>query len=306
MNANNATSNDTQGEALVGMANSFVLEHRVRCFNHTLQLSAKALLCPFNAGLGNTPEVSDTVDIDDIPDLDTDDDDEGDNNNNNNNNDREALLAASDMDGIDDGIDKLDALDADAREKVLADTAAVCGMVTKIRHLSFAVIWSTTIALPACCRYCKKLKLKPCILPRDVVTCWNSTFYMLNFAIKYHSVIDAITVDKTLKLRKFKLETDEWSIAKDLVAILRQYRDVTLFFSLDSAGVATVIPAMDRITNGLNYQTGKVYHPSITVAMKLAHKKLDRYYSLTDNSTVYRIAMVLHPGIKLEYFCNQK
>jgi hypothetical protein len=36
--------------------------------------------------------------------------------------------------------------------------------------------------------------------------------------------------------------------------------------------------------------------------MKLARKKMNRYYSLTDGSTVYRIAMVLHPGLKLEYF----
>jgi hypothetical protein len=68
-----------------------------------------------------------------------------------------------------------------------------------------------------------------------------------------------------------------------------------LFFSQDSASVAAVIPAMDRITSQLNYETGKAYHPS-----------MDRYYSLTDSSHVYRIAMVLHPGMKLEYFHNQK
>lgn len=49
-----------------------------------------------------------------------------------------------------------------------------------------------------------------------------------------------------------------------------------------------------------------MYHPSLVAAMKLARKKMDRYYSLTDSSHVYRIAMVLHPGMKLEYFRNQK
>ncbi|KAI0281071.1 hypothetical protein BC826DRAFT_865523, partial [Russula brevipes] len=38
VSADNATSNDTQGEALADMHNSFELENRVRCFNHTLQL----------------------------------------------------------------------------------------------------------------------------------------------------------------------------------------------------------------------------------------------------------------------------
>jgi hAT family C-terminal dimerisation region len=35
-------------------------------------------------------------------------------------------------------------------------------------------------------------------------------------------------------------------------------------------------------------------------------KKMNRYYGLTDSSHVYCIAMVLHPGLKLEYFRRQK
>jgi hypothetical protein len=48
---------------------------------------------------------------------------------------------------------------------------------------------------------------------------------------------------------------------------------------------------MDRLHSTLNPQTKKVYHPSIVVAMKLAQKKLNQYYSKTDLSSVYRIAM---------------
>ena len=44
------------------------------------------------------------------------------------------------------------------------------------------------------------------------------------------------------------------------------------------------------------------YHPTIIAAMKLASKKMDHYYSLTDSSPIYRITMVLHLGMKLEYF----
>src|SRR5271154_3426232 len=36
--------------------------------------------------------------------------------------------------------------------------------------------------------------------------------------------------------------------------------------------------------------------------MKLAEIKLNRYYATTDTSSAYRIAMVLHPALKLEYF----
>ena len=75
MNADNTLLNNTQSEALADMANSFVLENCVCCFNHTLQLSAKTLLCPFNAGLGKTPEDADTNNVDDLLNLESDDGD---------------------------------------------------------------------------------------------------------------------------------------------------------------------------------------------------------------------------------------
>jgi len=93
-------------------------------------------------------------------------------------------------------------------------------MYTTALYLAFSIVRSTTIALPAWRRYCKQLKLKSHILPRDVVTRWNSTYYMLSFAIRYCAAINVMMVDKSLKLRKFELETEEWAIAEDLVAVL--------------------------------------------------------------------------------------
>ena len=59
---------------------------------------------------------------------------------------------------------------------------------------------------------------------------------------------------------------------------------------------------MDRIAKGLNPRTNKSYHPAIVAALSLARNKMNRYYSLTDSSVAYCIAMVLHLGMKLEYF----
>ena len=63
VNADNATSNDTQTTKLDQLDNSFEEENRVRCFNHTLQLSAKSLLKPFNMALSGNP--ADEVDMTD-------------------------------------------------------------------------------------------------------------------------------------------------------------------------------------------------------------------------------------------------
>jgi hypothetical protein len=62
--------------------------------------------------------------------------------------------------------------------------------------------------------------MKPKLIPRDVVTRWNSTYDMLRFALAYRQPIDIITADKTSKLRKFELDDEDWDIVGDLVAIL--------------------------------------------------------------------------------------
>jgi hypothetical protein len=48
---------------------------------------------------------------------------------------------------------------------------------------------------------------------------------------------------------------------------------------------------MDKLNSALDIRTKKAYHPAIQAAMKLARAKLNRYYSMTDLSHVYRIAM---------------
>ena len=124
VNADNVSSNDTQGQALVGMANSFELENHVRCFNHTLQLSAKTLLRPFNVGLGKTTEDGNNNDVEDLPNETVDDEDEHD--------EDDGLPAIPEADDIDDGIDELEELEEDEREDILTDTAAVRDTVTKV------------------------------------------------------------------------------------------------------------------------------------------------------------------------------
>jgi hypothetical protein len=58
-------------------------------------------------------------------------------------------------------------------------------------------------------------------MPRNVVTRWNSTYDMLEFALQYRAVIDRITVDKKLpQLRKYELDEDEWEVIENLTSVL--------------------------------------------------------------------------------------
>ncbi|KAF8838783.1 hypothetical protein BDN67DRAFT_873439, partial [Paxillus ammoniavirescens] len=45
---------------------------------------------------------------------------------------------------------------------------------------------------------CEQTRLKSNLIPRDVVTRWNSTYDVLCFALKYRRAIDKITVDNKL------------------------------------------------------------------------------------------------------------
>jgi hypothetical protein len=70
------------------------------------------------------------------------------------------------------------------------------------------------------------------------------------------------------------------------------FKTVTLEFSSDTPCVANVIPAMDRMHSDITAASNNEdYSPAIRAALKLGIKILDKYYSLTDNSEVYRIAM---------------
>ncbi|TFY50962.1 hypothetical protein EVJ58_g10810, partial [Rhodofomes roseus] len=84
------------------------------------------------------------------------------------------------------------------------------------------------------------------------------------------------------------------------------FYDATHFFSRegkDAPGLTDVIPAMDLIDKQL--ATGTLDHkldPAIRVALGLGKRAINHYYNKSDESEVYRIAMVLDPRNKLQYF----
>ncbi|KAI5822416.1 hypothetical protein K523DRAFT_217465, partial [Schizophyllum commune Tattone D] len=81
-------------------------------------------------------------------------------------------------------------------------------------------------------------------------------------------------------------------------------KQATLFFSRDETpNLASVIPAMGRLDRELATAcVDEGLEPAIRAAANVAKKTLNQYYSLTDASETYCIAMVLHPRYKLNYF----
>ncbi|KAJ6601530.1 hypothetical protein B0H10DRAFT_1659087, partial [Mycena sp. CBHHK59/15] len=179
-----------------------------------------------------------------------------------------------------------------------------------IRHLAFAIVNSTTIGLPAWLKKCDENGMSCRLIPRDVRTRWNSLYDMLVVAPMYKKVINDFTGDRNLGYRAYDLTDVQWGLVGDMVHI---FKDATLYFSSEThCTITQVIPTMDRIDDLItativnpSRTSGPskwALHPSILSALQLAKSMLNKYYSHTDSSNVYRIAMILHPNYKLDYF----
>ncbi|KAG2084070.1 uncharacterized protein F5147DRAFT_522582, partial [Suillus discolor] len=123
---------------------------------------------------------------------------------------------------------------------------------------------------------------------------------LINFTIEYRTAIEEMTAKREHNLRVFELSVEEWKIASDLQEV---FKDATTFFSRSTPNLATVIPAIDHIDEMLlAHESSSSLNRAVQSALTLGKKTLDHYYSLTDKSDVYRVAMVLHPRHKLQYF----
>lgn len=99
----------------------------------------------------------------------------------------------------------------------------------------------------------------------------------------------------SLKKKKSRIHENSktQAISLSIICLPQILKDGTEFFSCGTPNLATVIPAMDHIdmtfTNALKPDSST--HPAIHHALILVKKTLNKYYSLTDEAEVYRIAM---------------
>ena len=69
-------------------------------------------------------------------------------------------------------------------------------------------------------------------MPRDVATRWNSTYDMLEFAIEFQEALDTITGEKEMRLRKYKMDNEEWEIAQQLRDVLKVSISLVCVYSI--------------------------------------------------------------------------
>ena len=138
VNADNATVNDKQTTKLATLDNSFEETNWVQCFNHTLQLSAKALLVPFNTAIsGKATHDSEVLEEDNVdeslPEVKQDDDDGDDGDGNSDNDDGNGNNDGDGNSNDDDGgIDEFQELSQSEQVQIIESTADVHVTVTEV------------------------------------------------------------------------------------------------------------------------------------------------------------------------------
>jgi len=121
--------------------------------------------------------------------------------------------------------------------------------------------------------------------------------------VEYKRPLRTLLSDVDGELNKDQLTQEEWTFAEELARALTVFKKATLLFSAANATVGLVIPAMDRIDQVLEKDTDlQKFSPTLRAALDIGRQTLNRYYSKTDDSEVYRIAMILHPRNKTRYF----
>jgi hypothetical protein len=82
-------------------------------------------------------------------------------------------------------------------------------------------------------------------MPHDVMTHWNSTYDMLNFALEYWNAINILMADQQNDLQAYELNDSEWIIMSQLSNVLK----------------VSHIHSVDRFV--INHHTGSQRHNSV-------------------------------------------
>ncbi|KAA1125847.1 hypothetical protein PGTUg99_007977 [Puccinia graminis f. sp. tritici] len=292
--------------------------HWIRCFAHILNLIVQSILRPFGTHKKKpTPQGQGTDDggLDSGKDCSEDDHTEG----------QIRLLARWDKTSPEeyeyssDGESEVEPAqeDHDTLSDADIDNASVEGDKDRYTSTSCKETLAKFRAIAKKLRYSPNSKAefvetcrdKECATPhmveRDVRTRWNSTAAQLRSVIRCEAAILEWQRHKRHGMkRKYFVDQNDFDLARDLVEVLDLFHEITLQISTaGSTQISNVVVFIDQITDHLSTAIiNPDYPPALRNACRSGLKITNKYYSLTDASPLYRIAILLHPSFRDEYF----
>ncbi|EIN05207.1 hypothetical protein PUNSTDRAFT_74871 [Punctularia strigosozonata HHB-11173 SS5] len=143
-------------------------------------------------------------------------------------------------------------------------------------------------------------------LDRRVATRWNSELACLSAHIHFKKQVKQLTNDDENALDAYALSPSQWKLAEDLVSVLEIFDTPTKLFSKNEVPlICETIPMLETFEAQLVAvcdQKHAQLPPIIRVAAQASLLVVGKYYALSDDNEIYRIAMVLCPWRKLQWF----
>ncbi|THU83150.1 hypothetical protein K435DRAFT_690115, partial [Dendrothele bispora CBS 962.96] len=161
---------------------------------------------------------------------------------------------------------------------------------------------------------CATAKIKYRTIKRNVITRWNSVNTMLSSVIHLQPALDIICSQQRLSgrnkpnpLTKFKLTKTEWEFIRALKKLVEPLAAATTALETNKRPLLhEVIPIMDGINQYLTQIANDTMN--LPVIWDSACRGLviaDKYYAKTDDSAMYRAAMIMHPRYIMSYFDDE-
>ncbi|KNE91694.1 hypothetical protein PSTG_14913 [Puccinia striiformis f. sp. tritici PST-78] len=279
----------------------------IRCFAHILNLIAQSILKPFGTlkkkkGTGNKDNENNL----DLPDKSEEEEEGG----------AEAQISryqdgtkiSNEDEGTSEDPEEPELLECGEKEaeltlndiKDLSEedeennlyTSAMCKQTLAKFCVIARKLWKSPNSKVEFVELCKELECqRPHSIERDVQTRWNSTWAQIKSIIQCKKAIKT----KYSLPRRYHIDAADIELARQLVSILQLFCEQTLQISIrGSAWLSHIIVFIDEITDLLlNVIKGEDnnYPPALRNACQVGLKLTNKYYTLTDCSPLFRIAM---------------
>lgn len=156
-------------------------------------------------------------------------------------------------------------------------------------------------------------------LKKDLGVRWNSVYTMIERALKLQGAIDLYCAkwkkepDSKYDLTADFLDEIDWEELRDFRDLLKPFYIVTKRVEGHPTNGAygaiwEVLPAFNYLFNKVQkaakdvIANTKLYSEHYESCLNCGFEKLKEYYTLTDNSRLYRAAVALHPGKRFHWF----
>jgi hypothetical protein len=143
---------------------------------------------------------------------------------------------------------------------------------------------------------------------------WNSTCDMIERALKLKDALELyqrhFNGGDDEPLDDDSLTSDDWTELKDLYNLLSPLKDASLAVQSDGkdskhGSLFENLQSMEWLLHKLEALKKQYHHRPSThfkASINLGWKKLNKYYTLSDETAAYRAAIALHPSYKMSWF----